>query len=137
MLLSWWILPVVVAASILIFAAWELHNRHLTRWLVPYVRDRRRRRLPGADEEVHVLICIADHFEPKSYGADAVQARARVQRWLDEYPRQFSRFHDSAGRPPRYTFFFPIEEYEPDYLDGLADLCRAGLGEVEVHLHHD
>ena len=34
-------------------------------------------------------------------------------------------------------FFFPIEEYEPEYLDALAELCRAGFGEVEIHLHHD
>src|SRR5262249_13334178 len=44
---------------------------------------------------------------------------------------------DSDGRPPRHTFFFPIEEYEKAYVDALAGLCRAGFGEVEIHLHHD
>jgi hypothetical protein len=44
---------------------------------------------------------------------------------------------DSDGRPPRHSFFYPAEEYEPEHLDALTDLCRAGLGEVEVHLHHD
>ena len=39
----------------------------------------------------------------------------------------FGRFRDSDGRPPRHTFFYPVEEYEPEYLDALAGLCRAGL----------
>ena len=62
---------------------------------------------------------------------------ARVQHWLTTYPALYSRFKDSDGRPPQHTFFFPIEEYEPEYLDALADLCRQGFGEVEIHLHHD
>ena len=46
------------------------------------------------------------------------------------------RFRDSDGRPPRHTFFYPPEEYEPQYLDALTELCQAGFGEVEVHIHH-
>ena len=49
----------------------------------------------------------------------------------------FGRFRDSDGRPPRHTFFYPLETYRPEHLDALAGLCRAGFGEVEVHLHHD
>src|SRR5262249_25071728 len=36
-----------------------------------------------------------------------------------------------------HTFFYPLEEYDPAQLAALAELCRAGFGEVEVHLHHD
>ena len=57
--------------------------------------------------------------------------------WVTDYPRQFGGFRDSDGRKPRHTFFFPAEEYEPEYLDALTDLCAAGHGEVEIHLHHD
>jgi hypothetical protein len=49
----------------------------------------------------------------------------------------FGHFRDSDGRPPRHTFFYPAEEYEQQHLDALAGLCRAGFGEVEIHLHHD
>jgi hypothetical protein len=56
---------------------------------------------------------------------------------VTEYPKQFARFVDSDGRSPRHTFFYPVEEYEPEYLDSLAGLCRAGYGDVEIHLHHD
>ena len=56
---------------------------------------------------------------------------------MRDYPAQFGGFQDSDGRVPRHTFFFPIEEYDPEHLDALAALCRSGLGEVELHLHHD
>jgi len=88
-------------------------------------------------ESVHLLLCIADHFEPALENATPEVADARVARWLHDYPRQFSEFRDSDGMPPRYTFFYPIDQYEPAHVDALAGLCRAGFGEVEVHLHHD
>lgn len=116
---------------------WEIRRKSMSRWLGPYWRQRNRRRSPSTDDVVHVLICFADHFEPKAGRADMATGLRRVQKWVAEYPRQFGRFRDADGRPPRYSFFFPAEEYEPEYLDLLAGLCRQGFGEVEVHLHHD
>src|SRR5205814_3913187 len=106
-------------------------------WLGPYLRDWRRRTESTHDGDIHVLICFADHFEPKAYGADKATGLRRVRHWVEEYPRQFGAFRDSDGRPPRYSFFFPIEEYEPESLDPLADLCRPGFGEVAIALHLD
>jgi hypothetical protein len=96
-----------------------------------------RRRAPEPGRDVHVLLCVADHYEPKVGRPAPEVARARVERWLHDYPRLFGRFRDSDGRSPRHSFFYPPEEYEPEYLDMLADLCRQGFGEVEIHLHHD
>jgi hypothetical protein len=84
-----------------------------------------------------LLLCIADHFEPHTGGADDHQARARVERWTRDYPRLFGAFRDTDGRPPRHTFFYPLEQYDPHEVEALAGLSRAGYGEVEVHLHHD
>ncbi len=123
-----------VAAGVL---AWGLRQRHLERWLLPYLAHAPRRRAPGSHEEVHVLLCIADHYEPKFQNPTPEVARARVRRWVEDYPRNLGGFVDSDGRPPRHTFFYPIEEYEAEHLDALAGLCAAGLAEVEVHLHHD
>src|SRR5207253_2061607 len=117
-------------------AAVTIRNRRLIRWLTCYACASGRRCLPGRSDEVHLLLCVADHFEPKAYGAGSAQGRRRVRHWLHEFPRQFGRFRDSDGRPPRHTFFFPIEEYEAEYLDDLAELSRLGYGEVEIHLHH-
>jgi hypothetical protein len=118
-------------------ALWQLRRRSLDRWLVPYVLQTAKRRPPLHGETVHLLLCIADHFEPKWGNAPPDLARARVQRWVEEYPQRFGNLRDSDGRPPRHTFFYPLEDYEPTYLDALAGLCRRGFGEVEVQLHHD
>lgn len=110
-------------------------NMHL--WLGEYMRtsSQRRDRAPG--EPVDVFIAVCDHYEPQWGGASKSQAIARVDRWRTEYPRLFSQFHDSSGRCPQHTYFFPEDEYAPEYLDRLAELCRDGFGEVDVHLHHD
>jgi hypothetical protein len=119
------------------FAARHARRRALDRWLPAYVLSAHRRRTPERGRPVHLLLCVADHFEPKLGGATPRQASRRVRRWVESYPRLAAAFRDSDGRPPRHTFFYPVEEYEPAYLDGLAGLCRAGYGEVEIHLHHD
>lgn len=127
-----------VAAGGAAGAVWGIRRKGLHRWLLPYLQSCRQRRGPRPGEPIDVLLCVCDHYEPKRGGrATPVQARERVQQWVDEYPRLFGEFRDSDGRTPRHTFFFPAEEYEPEHLDMLAGLCRAGFGEVEVHLHHD
>jgi hypothetical protein len=130
---------IVVAISVLGLGAGYrvLRGRGYDRWLGTYLRQTGRRRPPLPQEEVHLLLCVADHFEPKAGQAPPEVARARVEFWTREYPRRLGPFRDSDGRPPRHTFFFPLEEYEPEHLDALAGLCAAGYGEVEVHLHHD
>lgn len=85
----------------------------------------------------HLFLCIADHYEPMHGGPPAWLQRERVARWLTEYPKLAQEFQDSDGRHPRHTFFYPAEAYSPEDIDGLAQLCRLGLGEIEVHLHHD
>ncbi|MEX2139933.1 MAG: hypothetical protein WD894_11770 [Pirellulales bacterium] len=85
----------------------------------------------------HVFICVADHYEPKWQAADIATQRARVGKWVGEYPRSVEGIADSAGRPPQHTFFYPEEEYESEHLERLSELCSRGFGAVEVHLHHD
>jgi len=114
-----------------------IRKRGMHRWLGSYLATRSKRRAPKPGEPVTLLLCVCDHFEPKLGGEPPDVARQRVKRWVEEYPKLFGNFRDSDGRPPRHTFFYPAEEYEPEYLDDLAKLCRAGFGEVEIHLHHD
>src|SRR6516165_9547901 len=110
---------------------WQARQRHLNRWLASYVRGLPRWRSPRRGEPVHVLLCVADHYEPKHRAAFPQQAQARVDHWVKHYPRLFGAFRDSDGRPPRHTFFYPMEQYEPAHLEALAFLCRQGFGEVE------
>lgn len=111
-------------------------NAHL--WLPGYLASRLWKRLARpAGKPVDVLFCVADHFEPDQGRADAATRRARVQRWVRDYPRLADRFRDADGRTPRHSFFFPAEIYDPELVAPLAELCAAGYGEVEIHLHHD
>jgi hypothetical protein len=129
-------LPAALTGCGLALAWWQLHRRALDRWLLPYLLQApRRRRREG--EPAHLLLCIADHYEPKLGKPPREVADRRVGRWVTDYPRLFGALRDSDGRPPRHSFFFPQEDYEPEHLEALAGLCRAGFGEVEVHLHHD
>ncbi len=135
--LSPWLLAPAGLAAAFAGGWWGLRRKGMHRWLVPYLLSVHKRRTPRPGEPIHVLLAICDHFEPKLGGASPAVARERVRRWVDNYPKQLGRFRDSDGRPPRHTFFYPAEEYEPEYLEALAGLCRAGYGEVEIHLHHD
>lgn len=133
-----WMLLVSMAAigfGLVAFVAF-LRSRGMGRWIDRYVIHRLTAPRPRTEGPIDVLICFADHYEPKAYGADREAGLRRVEAWHREFPRQFARFKDSDGRPPRWSYFFPEEEYEPEYLDLLADLCRQGFGEVEIHLHH-
>ena len=125
----------VAIASILLRRMLQRHG--LSQCAIPYLLqiNRRRRVTPG--ESVHLLLCIADHFEPQWGQPPAHVAQQRVRNWVDRYPTLFDAFRDSDGRTPRHTFFFPIDQYDPAHVDALASLCRRGYGEVEIHLHHD
>jgi hypothetical protein len=125
---------VIAAIGSVVLAA---SRRSLHRWLPSYVLSAPKRLRRRSSRPVHVLICIADHFEPGNGRASDQQAMRRVDQWVARYPERFAPFRDSDGRPPQHTFFYPIEQYNADHLDALAGLCRDGFGEVEVHLHHD
>ncbi|MDZ4754988.1 MAG: hypothetical protein SGJ11_10910 [Phycisphaerae bacterium] len=122
--------------ALVLLGTWQLRQRNMHRWLGEHVRQTLRRRHPRP-AETHVLICIADHFEPSWGDPSDEVADARVASWVRDYPRLLGSFRDSDGRPPRHTFFYPIDQYIPRHVDALAELCRAGFGEVEIHHHHD
>jgi hypothetical protein len=119
-------------------AVGAVRSKHLGAWLGGWLRHVARAAVaPRPRGTRHLLFAICDHFEPKYGSPPAAQAAARVRAWEEGYPQLAARFRDADGRPPRHSFFFPGEEYEPEYLDALARLTEAGLGEVELHLHHD
>lgn len=84
-----------------------------------------------------LFFCVCDHFEPYWNQATPVVARRRIERWVCEYPKHAENHKDSEGNLLKYSFFYPEEEYRKDDLEELAGHCRAGFGEVEIHLHHD
>jgi len=84
-----------------------------------------------------VWVAIADHWEPYWNRVSDEVAHSRAVAWHQTWPEIASRWADSIGKPPQYTFYYPQEEYRPEILDMLADLTRRRVADVEVHIHHD
>jgi hypothetical protein len=119
-------------------------DKNLHRWGPGYARWAARTAAARAaagwrrsgDGPRHLLFAFCDHFEPLWRTEDRARGAARVHAWHQGYPALAARFRDADGRQPQHSFFFPGEDYAPDYLEALADLARQGLGEVELHMHH-
>lgn len=120
----------------------RIKDKNLNNWLLGYGKsvlsrtvDRTTGRTP---KHRHLLFAICDHYEPLwGKDTDYQQGLDRVRVWADRYPALANDFRDADGMKPRHSFFFPGEQYAPEYLEPLAELARADLGEVELHLHHD
>jgi hypothetical protein len=111
--------------------------RHAEIWLMPYLMDRLRKSTQPKKTK-RAWVAITDHYEPLGKDGNVETARRRVAQWRDKWPRiADDARRDAAGQRPQYSFFYPQEAYRRDLLDGIAELVRLGVGDVEVHLHHD
>ena len=91
---------------------------------------------------VHLIITLADHFEPATIPGDGrkraprdVQEQ-RVERWCKEYPAMAREWRDNDGYSFQHTYFYPAEQFDAALIDRLADHCREGGNEIGIHLHH-
>jgi hypothetical protein len=131
-----WMLLLAIPLALLLGALYLMHKRNVTGWLLAYLRQDWRAPVPAGTTR-HLLFCFVDHYEPGWGKPGYLQECARVARWRRDLPRLCARHRDADGRSPVHSFFFPGEEYRPEHLDSLVELCRMGLGEIEIHLHHD
>ena len=105
-------------------------------WLPGYLAARARS-LTRRGAPKRLWVAITDHYEPLG-GVEMPQALARVAAWQRRWPVIAAAAPpDVTGRPPQYTFFYPQEEYRAELVAPLAAFTHAGIGDVEVHLHHD
>lgn len=113
---------------------------YAARIIPSYGWQRMARRVPNGP--VHLIIALADHFEPAIIPADGrkrasgEQQERRLERWCREYPRLANEFRDADGCPFQHTYFYPAEQYDKVLIDRLAEHCHEGWGETEIHLHH-
>ncbi len=64
--------------------------------------------------------------------------RQRVALWREYWPKLAEAIgQDSRGKLPKYSFFYPQDEYVPELVEPLAAMTRMGIADVEVHIHHD
>jgi hypothetical protein len=121
-------------------ATWE-RAKSVWPWLPAYTWQRCVRPLSDI-RPLHLVIGVADHFEPMNRsGASSTpvgrrEQERRLTNWCREYPAAVSAWRDDEGYPLRHTYFYPAEEYDEGLIDRITDHCRAGWGEIEIHLHH-
>ena len=96
--------------------------RGLDQWLPTY--------LTGAgttpsDRLTASCTCCCASRTTSSRGTAGCPSRSLAGGWRrgsGKYPRALGGFTDSDGRPPRHTFFYPMEQYVEADLDSLARL---------------
>jgi len=107
-------------------------------WVMPYLEQRLKTFLSSKRKIRRAWICVADHYEPMWHNADITTAHKRVARWIEKWPRIAETApKDAQGGLPQYTFFYPEEQYCRELLVELAEMQRAGVADVELHIHHD
>ncbi|HEV2915223.1 MAG TPA: hypothetical protein VGX92_18235 [Pyrinomonadaceae bacterium] len=112
-------------------------------WLARYPLWRVREVVRRITDEVgpqHIIMLVANHFEPAWYdkGAkpDLTTQSTRLERWCRLAEKIGDAVRDHDRTPFRHTLFYPGEEYHAPLLERMAALQRDGFGEVEIHLHH-
>ncbi len=143
MLAPGWTLAAYIGIAVLIVLTLILlvlgRARNLHRWLPDYLAQiGNRRKLSKTRNKplTDIMVCVADHFEPRWETSDPKLEKHRVQTWCELLPDVLAGRVDSDGQRPQHSFFFPGEEYSSELLDMLAKLCARGYGEIEIHLHH-
>jgi hypothetical protein len=124
--------------------AWNLP--WLTRY--PFWRaNEMMRRLSEGQKQGHVILLVANHFEP---GYNEIPNKAgglgitldwdtqmkKVDSWFKKARAIGEAVRDCDGTPFRHTNFYPIEQYNRQLVEQIAGIQQAGFGEVEIHLHH-
>jgi hypothetical protein len=137
--MAFWLIASVamLSAAGLSLVVRAMRQRHVHLWLRSYLRGSWRPPAVAAGTTRHLMFCCADHFEPRWENPSYETECARVARWRSDYPRLCAGHYDADGRAPVHTFFYPEEEYRSEHIHALVELCREGLAELEVHLHHD
>jgi len=111
--------------------------RHAEIWLAPYIKNRLRRAASSVKPK-RAWVTVGDHYEPLGRSPSLARALEKVAEWRDKWPRIADDVpRDATGLRAQYTFFYPQEEYRKDLLDGIAEIARLGVADVEVHLHHE
>jgi len=127
------LLTLFIAAFLLIFLV--LKSRNIDLWIISYLREKYNHEASTGGK--NVFFCLADHYEPYFGSASQELARKRVEIWCEKYPEVASKHKDSEGNMPKHSYFYPEEEYDELIINNIKLLCERGLGDVEIHLHHD
>jgi hypothetical protein len=116
-----------------------MRDRGLRYWLPSYaggVLQRRRLRAARARTLTHIIFLVCDHFEPRHAVRQPEQAAERLRAWHSGYKALQDECVQRWGMRPVHTWFYP-PHHGDEHLPALAHMAFDGLGEVELHYHHD
>lgn len=129
---------VLIIAIFLILSIYLLlRMRNMQIWILSYIKEFLFAKRSQFDGDLHVYVCLADHFEPYYGAATQEQARKKVSDWVKNYKLIAKDYTDSDGHHPQHSYFYPEEEYDEVILNQISEICSAGFGDVDIHLHHD
>ena len=114
-------------------------KRRLDLWLPSYLAgaaQRRRLRRWRSRALTHVLFFVCDHYEPQHAVKSFDQAKARLRAWHTGYKQLQDECFRENGLRPVHTWFYP-PHHGLEHLAPLAHMAFDGLGEVELHYHHE
>ena len=115
----------------------SITGKGLRYWLPYYLWSRLfPRERPDPSQPIHLFLCVVDHFEPFNDNVDYKTALDRVKVWRRKYPEFADRHRDAEGKPIQHTWFYP-PHLDHSLLPYLVELCQAGYGDIEMHLHHN
>jgi hypothetical protein len=103
-------LTAVVIALVLVAAMTVLvvRQKNMHQWLGAYLRQRLAPARDSSDGPTHILFCFVDHYEPQWNNPDDIdRERARVDRWVRDYPKMASHTVDADGTTPLSFVFLP------------------------------
>lgn len=109
-------------------------------WLTRYPFERAGNYLrSNSAEKKHVIITVANHFEPAWSENGWLDLDTQLKR-LDDYYKLAEKtgdaVRDADGTKFRHTNFFPIEQYDSRIVNKIQQMESEDLGELEIHLHH-
>lgn len=126
---------IVVLLSVVACIFLILKSRNMQIWIIPYIWSSFSKKKNNSHK--HIYVCLADHYEPYFANVDEKTAHHLVDTWVSEYRKIAAKHTDSSGNHPKHSYFYPIEEYDEYIMEQLKLICSEGLGDVDIHLHHD
>ena len=125
------ILFITLALGLLFTAALILYikKKRIDIWLKSYIRGLFSD--PDTKEQtVDIMLLFVDHFELNGH-AD------RLEAWEVRYPQIAKKHFDSDGHHPKHSLFYAMDLMHEHELERLQHLVTEGVGEFELHWHHD
>lgn len=114
-------------------------SRRLDIWLPAYLLEaaqRAKARAARKDKLTHIVFLICDHYEPRFEMTHSGQPAQRVKAWHAGYKSLQARCEQMYGTKPLHSWFYP-PHHGYEHLPNLANFVFDGLGEVELHYHHN